>query len=77
MSKVVVLGKTSKGKEIGYKELGYHRYMEICFKSGGQVPDDLKGNWTDVKQLTAAVNAYLATEKAAAETKKTKKVVKA
>lgn len=58
--KVKVIGVTPQGKEIGIREVGINRFKEAAFKDGGQVPDALKGNYTDGVMLEKAIKAYLA-----------------
>lgn len=59
MNDIKVLGKTQSGKKIGYREVGHSRFKEAAFTSGGVVPPELRGNWTDPTQLEAAIKAYL------------------
>lgn len=66
-NKIKVIGKTSKGKEIGTRETGENRFKEAVFVKGGQIPAELKGGWTDPVQLEAAIGVYLDKEKMQAE----------
>lgn len=58
-SSVVVVGKTPQGKEIGYRHLGYNRFLEVCFKTGGEVPKELQGMWVNPMDLERAIGMYL------------------
>ena len=70
--KVKVVGKTPSGKEIGYREVGHSRYKEAAFKDGGELPEELKGNWTDPRMLEDRIQVYINRMEAnfAKETKK-------
>lgn len=49
---------TPKGKEI---EVFYEgRNLAVRFKGGGQLPDELKGTWTNHKEVEKSINIYLA-----------------
>ncbi len=71
----VPVGKTSKGKVIGYKKNPDKIGWEICFQDGGQVPADLHGLFTDERLAIAACQAYLA-KREETEKKKAEKKVK-
>lgn len=75
--RVIVVGKTANGKEIGYRETGRNCFKEVCFKDGGQVPDKLKGNWTDIMRMRSAINSYIKETEAKAKEKPLKKTAKA
>lgn len=60
---VKVVGKTKDGKEIGYRNLNKHCQFEAAFKSGGKLPDKLKGPYTNVKLLINLIQAYIETTK--------------
>lgn len=74
---VIVVGKTAAGKEIGYRETGKNCFKEICFKDGGQVPDKLKGKWTDIIRMKAAIASYINETKAKAVKAESKPKAKA
>lgn len=67
-----VVGKTKAGKELGYREVGHNRYKEAAFKGGGQVPEELKGVYTDPLMLEKAIHVYLAKDADKKTAKKSK-----
>lgn len=56
---VKVVGKTKGGKEIGYRMPEGKNLYEITFKTGGEIPEELKGGWNDIRQLTNKINNYI------------------
>lgn len=58
-SAVKVIGKTPHGKELGYRELGYNRFLEVAFKDGGEVPQELQGMWVNPMDTQIAIETYL------------------
>jgi hypothetical protein len=64
---------TVNGKEIGvYKVAGTSLYC-IAFKSGGEIPADLQGKWTEPRAAERAIVGYLMKQEVAAQQKAEKK----
>ena len=73
-----VVGKTLKGKEIGYRVPDNEALYEIVFVGGGQLPSELVGRWSDPRQIENAINVYLSREiKVVPEKDEFKEAVKA
>lgn len=68
MQKVHVLGETSAGKSIGF--IVREGLMEVAFKEGGQVPESLKGRFSNIKMLKELVDQYILSSKPKKEVKK-------
>lgn len=62
-NKIVIVGKTKKGKEIGWRDTGKNCFKEAAFATGGQVPESLKGVYSNIKLLESNILTYLALEK--------------
>ena len=79
LDKVHVVATLPSGKQIGYRETGENRFKQICFKDGGEVPSEFKGNWTDPFAIEREIRSYVVKmeAKAAAEAKATTKETKA
>ena len=56
--------KTANGKELQIKPDGYGSLLKISFKSGGQLPAELTGEFTSYREAETAVDGYLANKKA-------------
>lgn len=64
---------TIGGKEIGvFKVAGTALYC-IAFKSGGEIPQDLKGMWTEPRSAEKAITGYLAKQELEVQQKAAKK----
>lgn len=57
--KTTIVGKTKKGKNIGYGVRDGEALYSIYFPSGGEVPAALQGLWTDEWQIRNAIAAYV------------------
>ncbi len=57
--KTTIVGKTKKGKNIGYGVRDGEILYSIYFPSGGEVPEQLTGMWTDEWQIKNAITAYI------------------
>lgn len=57
---VKVIGKTPNNKEIGYRAVDGSVLYEAAFKDGGEVPNPLKGKYSNILALKGDVLAYLA-----------------
>ncbi len=57
--KTTVVGKTKKGKNIGYGVRDGEALYSIYFPSGGEVPEQLTGMWTDERQIINAITTYI------------------
>lgn len=73
MYDTVIVGKTVAGKEIGYKVPEGKAFYEIFFTTGGEIPEELSGGWTDARQIMNRVTAYLYKDKQKDIKKKTPK----
>lgn len=63
MSRETIVGKTKKGKEIGFRVKEGDALYTIYFKTGGAIPDSLTGMWTDARQCEIAITNYLNKDK--------------
>jgi len=52
--------KTPAGKELAVFKVGNTSLFSIGFASGGQVPENLLGHWTDPVMAQRAIKVYLA-----------------
>lgn len=52
--------ETPNGKKITIVNVG--RLLKIQFTSGGELPEELSGLFTDVRTATIAINKYLETK---------------
>lgn len=59
MSKETIVGKTKKGKEIGFRVKKGDALYTIYFAGGGALPEELTGMWTDARQCEIAISNYL------------------
>lgn len=73
LDRVHVVATLPSGKEIGYKEIGQNRFKQICFKSGGEIPKELQGMWTDPMSIEKAIKSYVIQMENKAESKAEKK----
>ncbi len=64
------LVKTSKGKTLGWRIVEGSGLMEFAFVEGGQLPPELGGKWTSVRDMIAKANQYVEQK----DIKQTKKV---
>lgn len=62
---VIVVSETPGGKEIGYRIIDGSPLYEIAFKLGGAVPKELQGGYTNIRIITAAIEAWVSSDKAA------------
>lgn len=51
--------ETKGGKKFGIFKVANSSLYRIAFTSGGQVPEDLNGMWTDPYKAQRAIQAYL------------------
>jgi len=65
------LGVTSGGKEIGYKQSTNAALYEICFGSGGELHDSLKGKFVSPRDAEITIQNYLANHQKKPAVKKT------
>lgn len=54
-----VLARTPRGKDIQIRHAGTTSMFEICFATGGQLPEELGGLFTDETNARVAINKYL------------------
>jgi hypothetical protein len=54
------LFEMSSGKILGWRVKPGTALMEFAFDKGGQIPKQLKGSWTSIREMRAAAAAYLA-----------------
>lgn len=66
------MAKTPNGKEVIYKR-NSRGYFEICFASGGELPQELQGEFTNSAAAERVISVYIA--KKQTETPKTKQTV--
>ena len=59
MSREKTVGKTKKGKEIGFRVKEGDALYSIYFVQGGALPDSLTGMYTDSRQCEIAISNYL------------------
>lgn len=58
---VQVLAQTPGGKEIGIRNIEGTPLYEIAFKTGGEVPKELKGAFSMVRAAQTKIDAWLST----------------
>lgn len=58
-NKVKVVAETAGGKEIGYRKVPFSTLYEIAFTSGGEVPSELQGKYSLLRNLIADITSWL------------------
>lgn len=69
-----VVGTTKGGKEIGYRTKQGTGLYEICFNSGGEIHESMKGLFKAPRDCQIAINNYLTNYQKQEKAKTTKKV---
>lgn len=59
MYQEIIVGKNKAGKKLAYIVKPNESLRTIYFVGGGQLPKELEGGWTDVRQIEAAIAVYL------------------
>ena len=63
MPREIIVGKTKAGKKIAYSVKPNQALYTIHFTTGGQLPDELSGQWNCTRQIENAINSYLNKDK--------------
>ena len=58
-NEVVIVGKTTGGKQIAYRVPEGKSLYQVYLVGGGQLPPPLAGEWNDTRQIENAVKVYL------------------